>query len=177
MSTNQNVEAEYDETRPNKTLWGRLVDKLVPQDEYEDEEEQTEAPQAPQAQTPPQASTPVVNTRVNGGSLNPVRKGITPLRIEQTRRTHITVRRAVHSFDDARRAADGLKEGQQQIVNLEQTPADMAERITDFLNGATYALEGSVEKIGEQVYLFTPNSVIIDVEEKPAAATRTAFSD
>jgi len=172
---NQNAEAEYDETRPNKTLWGRLVDKLVPQDEYEEEDEAAE--HQPQAQAQPQSTPPVVTARTNGGSLNPVRKGVTPLRIEQTRRTHITVRRAVHSFDDARRAADGLKEGQQQIVNLEQTPADMAERITDFLNGATYALEGSVEKIGEQVYLFTPSSVTIDVEEKPATASRAAYLD
>ena len=118
-------------------------------DEYEEEEEEVAESQTQQQQTPPV-------TRASGGALNPPRRGITPLRIEQTRRTHITVRRAVHSFDDARRAADGLKEGQQQIVNLEQTPADMTERITDFLNGATYALEGSVEKIGEQVYLFTP---------------------
>lgn len=172
---NQNAESDFDEARPNKTLWGRIVDKLVPQDEYEDEEEAAE-PQ-PQAQQQPPATPAVVTSRATGGSLNPVRKGITPLRIEQTRRTHITVRRAVHSFDDARRAADGLKDGQQQIVNLEQTPADMAERITDFLNGATYALEGSVEKIGEQVYLFTPSSVTIDVEEKSAAPSRASFLD
>jgi len=174
---NQNAEADYDETRPNKTLWGRIVDKLVPQDEYEEEEEAAEPQPQPQAQQQTPSSSPVVTSRASGGSLNPVRKGITPLRIEQTRRTHSTVRRAVHSFDDARRAADGLKDGQQQIVNLEQTPADMAERITDFLNGATYALEGSVEKIGEQVYLFTPSSVTIDVEEKPAAPSRASFLD
>lgn len=172
---NQNAEADYDETRSNKGFLRRMMDKIVPQDEYEEEEEATE-PQT-QAQQQPAASPTVVTTRTNGGSLNPVRKGVTPLRIEQTRRTHITVRRAVHSFDDARRAADGLKDGQQQIVNLEQTPADMAERITDFLNGATYALEGSVEKIGEQVYLFTPSSVTIDVEEKPGVSSRASFLD
>ena len=53
----------------------------------------------------------------------------------------------------------------------------MTERITDFLNGATYALEGSVEKIGEQVYLFTPNSVTIDVEDKPVNTARATYMD
>ncbi len=166
---NQNAEAEYDDSPP-KNGWLGKVFRVFGKDEYDEEEEVAE----PQSQQQPQ--TPPVN-RASGGSLNPPRRGITPLRIEQARRTHITVRRAVHSFDDARRAADGLKEGQQQIVNLEQTPADMTERITDFLNGATYALEGSVEKIGEQVYLFTPSTVIIDVEDKPATATRTSFLD
>lgn len=53
----------------------------------------------------------------------------------------------------------------------------MSERIIDFLNGATYALDGSVEKIGEQVYLFTPSSVIIDIEDKPVTAVRAAAYD
>jgi cell division inhibitor SepF len=166
---NQNAEADFDESTPKNGILSRMT-RWFGKDEYEEEEEEVVET------TPPQAQTPPVN-RASGGSLNPQRRGVTPLRIEQTRRTHITVRRAVHSFDDARRAADGLKEGQQQIVNLEQTPVEMAERITDFLNGATYALEGSVEKIGEQVYLFTPNSVTIDVEDKPATATRSAFLD
>ncbi len=174
---NQHAEAEYDEARPNRTWWGKLTDKFIPQDEDEDYEEAHETPPPSQTPSPSQSSAPVGATRASGGSLNPVRRGVTPLRIEQTRRTHVTVRRAVHSFDDARRAADGLKDGQQQIVNLEQTPADMAERITDFLNGATYALEGSVEKIGEQVYLFTPSSVTIDVEDKTASPSRTSFLD
>ncbi|MDQ2687297.1 MAG: cell division protein SepF [Armatimonadota bacterium] len=167
---NQNAEADYDEQRPRNGVMAKL-NRFFGRDELdEDEEEDVSEPQQPQLH--PQQ--PPVN-RASGGALNPQRRGVTALRIEQTRETHITVRRAVHSFDDARRAADGLKDGQQQIVNLEQTPADMAERITDFLNGATYALEGSVEKIGEQVYLFTPNSVTIDVEDKPAAASRTSF--
>src|SRR5579875_231311 len=165
----QNAEPDYDDSAHRNGIISRMT-RWFGKDEYEEEEEEEVADPTPQPQPSPV-------TRVSGGALNPQRRGVTPLRIEQTRRTHITVRRAVHSFDDARRAADGLKEGQQQIVNLEQTPADMAERITDFLNGATYALEGSVEKIGDQVYLFTPSSVTIDVEDKPAVAARTTFLD
>ena len=170
------AEAEYEgQPRPQKGLWGRLTgftDRLIGQDS---DEEEADVEEHQQASAP---SAPAVQTRPGGGSVRPATRPVTALRLEPMRRTHITVRRAVHSFDDARRAADGLKEGQQQIVNLEQTPADMAERITDFLNGATYALEGSVEKIGEQVYLFTPASVSIDVEDKtaaPSAITRPAF--
>ena len=122
--------------------------------------------------SPPQP-TPAP-TRASGGSYSPLRRGGTTLRMDQARQTHITVRRAIQTFDDARRAADGLKDGQQQIVNLEQTSSDMTERIIDFLNGATYALDGSVEKIGEMVYLFTPSSVVIDIEDKPATPVRAA---
>ena len=62
-------------------------------------------------------------------------------------------------FNDARVAADGLKDGQQQIVNLERSAPDMAERIVDLLSGVTYALDGSVDRIGDKVYLFAPANV------------------
>jgi len=163
----QHSEAEqYDDSRSN--LFAR-VSRWFGGDHYEEEDEETEV------ETP----SPAPDSRASGGSLNPLRRA-TPapaLRLDTARRTHITVRRAVQSFDDARRAADGLKEGLQQIINLEQTAPDMAERIIDFLNGATYAIDGSVEKIGEQVYLFTPSTVMIDVEDKPAPVGRASFFD
>ena len=167
---NHNAEAEeYDNSQARDGFVSRMLRQLRGHDDYEEEEEEVAA----ENQTQPVPAS----ARASGGSYNPLKRGAT-LRIDQARQTHITVRRSVQTFDDARRAADGLKDGQQQIVNLEQTPADMAERITDFLNGATYALDGSVEKIGEQVYLFTPASVVIDIEDKPAAAgVRAAIFD
>lgn len=167
---NHNAEAEeYDETPARDggflSRWRKMLGGN--DDDREDEEEMA----VEQTQQIP------ASARASGGSYNPLKRGTT-LRIDQARQTRITVRRSVQTFDDARRAADGLKDGQQQIVNLEQTPADMAERITDFLNGATYALDGSVEKIGEQVYLFTPSTVVIDIDDKPATTgVRAAIFD
>jgi cell division inhibitor SepF len=115
--------------------------------------------------------------RSSGGSSTPIKRGNGALRLETVRRSRITVRRTVQSFEDVRRAVDGLREGTQQIINLEQTPADMSERLIDFMNGATYSIDGTVEKIGDQVYLFTPTNVIVDVEDKPMSANRTAFFD
>ncbi|BDI31898.1 hypothetical protein CCAX7_39490 [Capsulimonas corticalis] len=162
----QHAEAEEFENARPRNGFMRFFDRAMGHDDYHDEDEDD-------AVEAPAASSAAART---GGSVSPLRRQTT-LRMDQARRTHVTVRRAVQSFDDARRAADGLKEGQQQIVNLEQTPGDMAERIIDFLNGSTYALDGSVEKIGEQVYLFTPSTVTIDVEDKPAPGTRTSFLD
>ena len=168
---NQNVEAEEYEDAPAREngVIGRILSHFRGHD-YGDEEPEEVAAERPQPQPTP------AQTRATGGSYNPLRRGTT-LRMDQSRQTHITVRRAIQTFDDARRAADGLKDGQQQIVNLEQTSNDMTERVIDFLNGATYALDGSVEKIGEQVYLFTPSSVIIDIDDKPATPVRAAALD
>jgi cell division inhibitor SepF len=165
---NQHAEMEEYDEQPPQGFFSRLKgwkDHVMGHDEYEDDEE---------AAAPRPAAEP---SRASGGSSVPLRRPAPALRLDNARRTHVTVRRALKGFDDARRAADGLKDGQQQIINLEQTPVEMAERIIDFLNGATYALDGSVEKIGEQVYLFTPATVTIDVEDKEAGSPRASFLD
>jgi FtsZ-interacting cell division protein YlmF len=168
---NQNAEAEEYDDAPSRDggVIGRILSHFRGHDDDPDDPEPVTV-EHPQPQPMP------AQTRASGGSYSPLRRGTT-LRMDQTRQTHITVRRAIQTFDDARRAADGLKDGQQQIVNLEQTSNDMTERIIDFLNGATYALDGSVEKIGEQVYLFTPSSVVIDIEDKPVTGVRAAIFD
>jgi cell division inhibitor SepF len=116
--------------------------------------------------------------RAAGGSNAPLRRGTgSTLRLETARRSKVTVRRTVQSFEDVKRAVDGLRDGTQQIVNLEQTASDMAARLIDFLNGATYAIDGSVEKIGEHVYLFTPANVTVDIDDRAAVGSRTPFFD
>jgi len=80
---------------------------------------------------------------------------------------HICVRREVHSLEDARLIADGLKSGVQQIINLASTPQPTRERIIDFLNGVIYAIEGSVEKVGDHVFVYAPPQAIIDAPNAP----------
>jgi len=119
-------------------FWGKLKDKFS-WGEYEDDEmEFTEEP----------------------GS----KKKPTVLRVQQARMTYVSVWMTVQSFDNAQQAADGLKEGHQQIVNLEKATPEIRTRILDFLNGVTYAIDGYVEKVGENVYLYTPSSYCIEVE-------------
>ena len=92
------------------------------------------------------------------------RKQAATLRVHSSKINHVSVWLTVQSFDSAQQAADGLKEGHQQIVNLEKAPPDVCTRIIDFLNGVIYALDGYVEKVGEKVYLFTPSNYVIEVE-------------
>ncbi|MHB1001260.1 MAG: cell division protein SepF [Armatimonadota bacterium] len=123
----------------HKSIFRRVKDTIFPTDDLEEEyEEETHAALPKRSSVPARTSTGRVN--------------------------HVSVRQPL-SFDDARLAADGLKDGRQQIVNLERTNHELAERIIDFLNGVTYALNGFVEKISDRVYLFAPNNVVIEVSE------------
>lgn len=65
------------------------------------------------------------------------------------------------TFDDARASADYLKMRRPVVVNLRGTHSDLARRIVDFTSGVTYALDGHLLRVGEEIFLFTPNHVVI----------------
>lgn len=65
------------------------------------------------------------------------------------------------SFEEAQALADHLKSRRQVILNLENTPADVSQRIVDFISGTTYALEGNSQQVGKTIFIFTPSNVEI----------------
>ena len=70
------------------------------------------------------------------------------------------------SFDEAQSIADQLKNRRPVIVNLEAAEKSLAKRIVDFVSGTTYALNGSMQKVGNGIFLFVPNNVDIAGEAK-----------
>jgi len=75
----------------------------------------------------------------------------------------VTVRRQVLSFQDAVAAADGLKRGEQQILNLCAADNQLREKIKDFMCGVNYAKEGTWEELGENIYLLCPPLATVEV--------------
>jgi cell division inhibitor SepF len=98
------------------------------------------------------------------------RKPQIPLRIQTARGGRVAVRLNAQVFEDAKLAADGLKSGEHQIVNLERATPQMAERIIDFLNGVCYAIDGTVERVGDKVYMFVPANITVEVDNGATAA-------
>ena len=86
---------------------------------------------------------------------------------------HVTVRRQIVSFEDALAAAQGLKGGEQQIINLSGTDPAMRQKIVDFMCGVNFAQEGTWEEIGDNIYLIVPSSVY--VEGAPATPRGSAL--
>ena len=72
------------------------------------------------------------------------------------------------SFDESSKLVDSLKSRKPVIVNLEKVESDTARKIFEFLNGATYALNGSVQKVANNIFIFAPENVDItaSVEHK-----------
>ena len=71
-------------------------------------------------------------------------------------------------FDDVKEISEHLKERRSVIVNLETVTKEDQRRIIDFLSGATYVIDGSMQKISSLIYLITPKNVEIqnDIEKK-----------
>ena len=75
----------------------------------------------------------------------------------------VTIRRNLTTFEDAMAAANGLKRGEQQILNLCSADAVTRQKIVDFISGVNYAQEGTWEELGEGVYLIAPAHAFVEV--------------
>ncbi|MDI3538326.1 MAG: cell division inhibitor SepF [Bacillota bacterium] len=69
-------------------------------------------------------------------------------------------------FEAAKTVADHLKSRRTVIVNLEGVDEGTAQRIVDFASGATFALNGTVERVGGEIFLFAPNNVDVVAPRK-----------
>lgn len=75
----------------------------------------------------------------------------------------VTVRRQVTVFNDAYAAANGLKRGEQQILNLTAADPNTRQKIVDFMSGVNFAQDGTWEEIGENIYLIVPQNAYVEV--------------
>ncbi|WP_107667814.1 cell division protein SepF [Cyanothece sp. BG0011] len=64
-----------------------------------------------------------------------------------------------HSFDEMPQVIQTLRERKSVVLNLNVMEPEEAQRAVDFVAGGTYAIDGHQERIGESIFLFTPNCV------------------
>ena len=63
------------------------------------------------------------------------------------------------SFEEMPNVIRALRERKSVVLNLTLMDPDQAQRSVDFVAGGTYAIDGHQERIGESIFLFTPNCV------------------
>lgn len=125
---------------------------FVPEDEYDEDEyeevEQEEEPAARVAHTthPAPISVPKVV------SLNQ------PNRLEILNFTML-------SYDMTGEICGYIKNRKPIIVNMEKLAPHEMQRAVDYLTGACFALNGSVEKVTDSIFIFAPENVNINPEK------------
>ena len=86
-----------------------------------------------------------------------------------------------HSFDEMPQVIQTLRERKSVVLNLNVMEPEEAQRAVDFVAGGTYAIDGHQERIGESIFLFTPNCVKVStlsgtVHDVPEVSTTPSRS-
>lgn len=69
-------------------------------------------------------------------------------------------------FAEAQTAADLLKEGRTVVINLEGVELTVAQRSIDFVGGATYALNGTLQAVSSNIFIAAPDSIEVSGDLK-----------
>jgi cell division inhibitor SepF len=87
-------------------------------------------------------------------------------------KVHLVVPR---TFNDAKQIADRFKAQIPVILNLQSADTELSKRLIDFASGLTYALDGSMQRVADKVFLLTPRDVELSAEERARAMQRGGF--
>lgn len=81
------------------------------------------------------------------------------------------------AYEDVEEIGEYLKQRKSVIVNLESINKEDGKRVLDFLSGASFALEGSIQKVSNLIYLMTPKTVEIQNDvERAQYRSKLSFS-
>ncbi|MGL5506628.1 MAG: cell division protein SepF [Paraclostridium sp.] len=79
-------------------------------------------------------------------------------------------------YEEVTSIADQLKQRRAVIVNLENLEDAVTRKsIFDFMNGAVYVLDGSIQKVSKAIFILAPNNVDIDANMKKELESKAFF--
>jgi cell division inhibitor SepF len=79
------------------------------------------------------------------------------------------------AFEEALEIIEHLRAKKSVILNLHLLDTAQSQRVVDFLSGATHAIDGNQQRIGDGVFIFTPNNVSIRSEAEKTMAIEDAY--
>ncbi|HHY40510.1 MAG TPA: cell division protein SepF [Syntrophaceticus sp.] len=68
------------------------------------------------------------------------------------------------SFDEVEKIANQLKSRKTVVVNFSKTTKELSQRILDFLGGTVFALNGSMQRVSSDTFMFAPSNISIQAE-------------
>lgn len=81
-----------------------------------------------------------------------------------------------HAFEEMPQVIQALRDRKSVVLNLSLMEPAQAQRSVDFVAGATFTIDGHQERVGENIFLFTPSCVEVRtqsgvIHEAPQTAT------
>lgn len=74
----------------------------------------------------------------------------------------ISIQEPLSYDEDGPKIVDDILDKKVVVLNLEMLEVDKKRQILDFVSGAVYALEGTVEKVSKGIFVICPKGVDID---------------
>lgn len=71
-------------------------------------------------------------------------------------------------YSEVQSIADILLNNQSVILNFRRMEKEQAKKMLDFLMGTTYAIKGDIQRLGEEIFICTPQSFEVDGSELQA---------
>ena len=68
-------------------------------------------------------------------------------------------------YSEVQELSDTLLANQSVIINFRRMDKEQAKKMLDFLMGVTYAIKGDIQRLGEEIFICTPQSVEVDGSE------------
>ncbi|WP_027107657.1 cell division protein SepF [Lacticigenium naphthae] len=69
------------------------------------------------------------------------------------------------TYSEVQDIADLLLDNQSVVLNFRRIEKNHAKKIVDFLMGTVYAIKGDIQRIGDEIFICTPQSVEMDGDE------------
>ena len=139
------------------------------EEEKETETQEKEELQAPNFEPPkePPAQTGYIGRNVVDFSSAMANRdnSVNLMRTATMTKSKITTVRPT-SFDDAQTVANCLRDKIPVIINFENTNTEDAKRIIDFISGTTYAINGEIKKVSQNVFVCAPSNVTVTYTEE-----------
>jgi cell division inhibitor SepF len=79
-------------------------------------------------------------------------------------------------YDEATSICDELKNRKIVVVNVSDLEPKVAQRLLDFMGGASYVLNGELQEIEKNVYILSPSNVEVSNELKTEMTGKGMFA-
>jgi cell division inhibitor SepF len=78
-------------------------------------------------------------------------------------------------YSEAKNIAKHIIASDAVLINFHLVEESQARRIVDFLTGTVYALDGDIQRVGDEIFLCTPSNIEIDSATAQSLAQKQLF--
>jgi cell division inhibitor SepF len=161
------------------TMWKRALAYLgLVEEEYDDDyadlPDEDAMPTDTKAVMPPPRAEPS-NVRRIAPARTAEPRGASAAAVRPVRSASVHVTNPT-TFNDVEEVGEHFRDGVPVIMNLAGASESVAKRMLDFASGLIYGLHGRIERVGDRVFLLTPEGVEVSTEERRQLSERGFFN-